>query len=309
MPKKSTTSEFIKKAKETHKDKYDYSNVSYVKSNQKVEILCKVHGLFLQKPMEHLANGGCRECGRELANKKRKSTTKDFIMNAEKIHENKYDYSNVDYVHNKTKVEIICKIHGIFLQSPHDHLQGNNCYKCHGTPKATINDFIEKSKKVHGNKYDYSIVEYSGNKIKVGIICHKHGMFLQQPLIHTQGHGCPNCSGNISKKETEFLNHMNVQIRNYRLPEWTSKPVDGYDKATNTIYEFLGDYWHGNLNKYKLNSVNKKNKKTFGQLYNDTFIMLNKIKSFGYNVKYIWESDWEHFVKNDKTSTLTLNSV
>ena len=131
----------------------------------------------------------------------KKVTTKDFINRANKIHNNKYNYTKVDYNNSKTKIKIICKVHGIFEQRPDIHLSNKGCPKCANNKKATtIKDFINKANKVHDNKYDYSLVDYKNNKIKIIIICPTHGEFYQNPNDHLQGRGCPKCANN--KKAT-----------------------------------------------------------------------------------------------------------
>ena len=197
---------FIKKAREVHGDKYDYSKVEYVNAMTKVCIICPVHGEFWQIPASHLRGIGCRFCGNEKrANKKRRNTSK-FIEEAKKIHGNKYDYSKVEYVDAHTKVCIICPIHGEFWQKPMVHLnQKCGCPKCgNETTKnktaLTKEEFIEKARKVHGDKYDYSKVEYINSKTKICIICPTHGEFWQTPENHLQGQGCIECYKQIPKK-------------------------------------------------------------------------------------------------------------
>ena len=104
-----TTEEFILKAKKVHGDKYDYSQVNYVKTTIPVTIICPIHGPFTQRPVNHLRGKGCKYCGNAV-----KHTTEEFIEAARKVHGDKYDYSQVEYVNNKTKVKIICPIHGLF---------------------------------------------------------------------------------------------------------------------------------------------------------------------------------------------------
>ena len=124
-----------------------------------------------------------------------------FLEKAFKKHGNKYDYSKVEYIDCKTKVCIICPIHGEFWQTPDNHLQNNGCKKCSKElanikKSLTTEQFIEKAKLIHGNKYDYSKVEYKGSKIKVCIVCPKHGEFWQTPANHTNKilkQGCPKC--------------------------------------------------------------------------------------------------------------------
>ena len=123
----------------------------------------------------------------------KKVTTKDFIARAQKVHGNKYDYSKAHYINAKTKLTIICPIHGPFQQDPSNHLAGKGCPICAGNKPNTTQTFIDKAKKVHGNKYDYSQVHFTKNNQKVKIICPKHGPFWQEANSHLQGHGCPQC--------------------------------------------------------------------------------------------------------------------
>lgn len=134
----------------------------------------------------------------------------NFIKRAREIHGNKYDYSKVEYVNNHTKVCIVCPIHGEFWQTPQSHLSKNGCLECGGRKKITTKQFIEKSRKVHGNKYDYSKVEYKNNSTKVCIICPIHGEFWQTPSMHSKGQGCPFCK--TSKLENEMHNFLEDKI-------------------------------------------------------------------------------------------------
>jgi hypothetical protein len=124
-----TTDEFIKKAIQKHGNKYCYDLVDYKNNTTKIKIICPVHGEFLQNPKVHL-KGGCRKCtGCNL------STTNEFIKKAIQKHGNLYLYDNVVYKNSKTKVDIICKIHGSFPQSPDMHLSKTGCPRCAPTYK------------------------------------------------------------------------------------------------------------------------------------------------------------------------------
>lgn len=135
-----------------------------------------------------------------------KRTLEEFISESNIIHNYKYDYSLVDYVNTNTKVKIICKKHGIFDQIPKSHLKGSGCPKCKGGVKLDNKSFIEKSKLVHGNKYDYSLVNYINAKSKIKIICKEHGIFEQSANSHLQNHGCPYCYGNVKINNFDFIN-------------------------------------------------------------------------------------------------------
>ena len=117
-----------------------------------------------------------------------------FISKAVKVHGSKYDYSKVDYKGCRTKICIICKEHGEFWQTPNNHLNGSGCPKCTKyRNRYTTEEWVNKAKLIHGNKYDYSKVNYVNSKIKVCIICPKHGEFWINPDNHFMGQGCPKC--------------------------------------------------------------------------------------------------------------------
>lgn len=203
-----TTEEFVEKARKVHGDKYDYSETKYVNQNEKVTIICPIHGPFEQVPYNHLAGHGCPKCGGRV-----KSNTEEFIEKARKIYGDKYDYSKVEYDGIFKPVTIICPLpgHGEFQTIPKKFLRGNAvpCPKCQhrGKPGLTTEEFIEKARKVHGDKYDYSKVDYVDTKTNVTIICpvDGHGEFQQLPSAHLNGSGCPRCFGNKKLDTEEFI--------------------------------------------------------------------------------------------------------
>ena len=159
------------------------------------------------------------------------------------MHGDKYDYSNVEYVNNDIKVCIICPIHGEFWQLPNAHLQGHGCCKCANNKKLTTEEFIEKAKEVHGDKYDYSKVEYINNKTKVIITCHIHGEFLQLPNAHLQGHGCDKCNESHLEKEivNNLINNKIEYIREYKFTNLKRKEFDFYLPKYNIVIECQGE--------------------------------------------------------------------
>lgn len=203
--RKITPLDFIKKATMVHNNTYDYSKTEYEDNQKKVKIICKKHGMFKQLPFNHLSGHGCKECAILKNSQKLALTTNEFIEKSNKIHKNKYDYSNVKYEHSSKAIEIICKKHGIFKQSANSHLSGNGCSKCSGKYTLTINEFIEKSNSIH-KKYDYSnIIEIKNHTIKLPINCVEHGLFYQSIDAHiNQKQGCPHC--NESKGERIISN-------------------------------------------------------------------------------------------------------
>ena len=258
-----TTEQFIKEATEVHGNKYSYENVNYVNSHTLVNITCKIHGGFMQSPTNHLQGKGCPKC----ANKN--VTSGEFIEKARKVHGNKYDYSKVNYVNNSTKVCIICPEHGEFWQTPNDHLNGCGCSICGlklQTEKRTmtLSEFIKRARIVHGDKYDYSHVDYINATTCVDIICKKHGLFKQTPYLHLSGCNCKKCSTFISSPETEIANYIASLIGEENIIKndrncLNGKEIDIYIPSLKIGFEYDGLYWHseagGKFQNYHLNKT------------------------------------------------------
>ena len=203
MSKIIKTEKVLEKFKLIHGDFYNYSKVIYTGSNGIIKIICPVHGEFEQKARKHLEGQGCPGCGKERHRKATTKTTEEFILEAKEIHGDRYDYSKSIYVGVHQPVTIICKVHGEFQQSPGNHLgiKQGGCSKCvHDTLRMTTAQFIESARNIHGDRYDYSLVDYTNMAKEVVIICKKHGQFLQRPGTHLYDKsGCPTCGGFFSR--------------------------------------------------------------------------------------------------------------
>lgn len=296
---------FINKAMEIHGNTFDYTKSLVGGWHDKVIIICKIHGEFPQTPANHLSNKrGCPKCGHMRGHSDKIKSNSVFTSEAILLHNNLYDYSKVDYINNHTKIIIICKIHGEFSQSPDKHLMGQGCPKCKNdnlsiSQRDSVIDFINKAIIVHDKKYIYDKVIYGKNAHQiVEIICPQHGSFWQTPTGHLGGKGCISCSHVISKSENEWLNSLNIPLKHrqakIRINGKLLKP-DAYDPITNTVYEFYGDFWHGNPAIYDFQDFNGAVKKTYGELYNKTIEKEILIKAAGYNLITIWESDWNKY--------------
>jgi len=232
---KLTTEEFISKSNKVHGNKYDYSLVEYTGSKNKVVIVCPKHGEFTQQAGSHMKGIGCPKCGISRVKEKISLSHEEFISRCKEVHGDVYDYSRSIYINNRTKVVIVCPKHGEFTQQAGSHMKGIGCPVCSGMKKLTTEEFISKANKVHGNKYDYSLVEYINNHTKVKIICPIHDEFNQTPNAHiSQKQGCYHCGitttrdKNISYTE-EFISKANKVHGNkydYSLVEY----VNAYTK-------------------------------------------------------------------------------
>ena len=291
--KNLTTKEYVSSLIKVHGTKFDYSKVEYKGAKKPITIICRTHGEFIQNAEWHKSGNGCPKCSGK------KKTKDDFISESSKIHNNKYDYSLINYINLGTKVNIICKDHGEFMQTPGNHLRGQGCRKCgkerSGLAKQkSTEDFITEAREIHGDMYDYSKSSYTGAFKKVIIGCGTHGYFSIPASNHTNARlGCPKCSNRISKGETAWLNHLKIEKRQYKIIlDDSLKFVDGYDPDTNTVYLYHGDYWHGNPNKFNPGDINTKAGKTYGELYRDTLQYEKELQYAGYRVISIWESEW-----------------
>ncbi len=205
--KRLTPFDFIEKAKNIHGDKYDYSLIKHVYASERVSLICKKHNYeFMQRPHDHLRGSGCPVCS-----KNSRKSTEDFIRCAKEIHGDKYSYDRANYINGKTKVVITCETHGDFEQLPSNHIglkQG--CAKCGGTSRFTTEEFIEKSKQIHGDKYQYEKVNYVNGRSSVVITCSTHGDFEQSPQSHLDGNGCSKCSGNKKMTKEDFVEKAKI---------------------------------------------------------------------------------------------------
>jgi len=197
--KRLTVNQIFKKFKDIHRDRYDYSLVNYVNIDSKIKIICSTHGVFEQTPWHHLQGNGCPKCiGRH-------KTKEEIIKAFTGVHGDKYDYSLVEYKFMMSKVKIICRVHGVFEQTPQKHVKGNGCARCSGTYLLTTEEIIEQFKKIHGGRYDYSLVNYVSSDVKLKIICPEHGVFRQTAGSHKAGNGCPKCAGNCNLNTIEII--------------------------------------------------------------------------------------------------------
>jgi len=241
---RKNSDQFIIDAIKIHKTTYDYSMVKYINSDTKVKIICPTHGIFEQTPRNHLHGNGCKKCicitdGKQFIDEAK------LKHNNKYEHNNKYDYSLINYTNSRTKIKIICPIHGVFEQTPNNHISGYGCSLCGGTKTYSTADFIKKSTEIHGNKYDYSLSEYKKNNLKIKIICPVHGVFLSTPNNHLSNKGCPKCKQSKGEKIiNEYLQKLNINfIKQKSFSECKNinpLPFDFYLPEHNVCIEYDG---------------------------------------------------------------------
>lgn len=205
MSKKLTTKEFIRRSKKVHGNTYDYSKSTYNSICTKIEVVCKLHGSFLQYPASHFKGQGCLKCGilkRAESNKKRND--ENYVVNKiHNIHGNKYNLDYFVYRGITYKSIFVCEEHGKFETTIRNIFKGHGCPKC-GIKKSSKNKIIQEAEvinrihKVHGNKYKLDKFIYTKMNDKSIFICEHHGEFKKSVYTLLKGGGCPKC-GNLSK--------------------------------------------------------------------------------------------------------------
>lgn len=273
MRKHLTNEVFIEKARKKHGDKYDYSLVEYENFYKEVKIICPKHGIFEQKPNSHLIGSICRYCHLENNKIKDRFSLGDIINKAKNKHGNNYDYSKSIYVDKRTKMIVICPIHGEFLVLPFSHLSGSGCKACAyinlgNTLQFTKEEFVEKANQKHNFKYNYDKVDYKGNREKVTITCLQHGDFNQRAGDHLAGNGCSECS-----------NHRRGRTRSSWIKMGEGKQGIFY----------IIRCWNENEEFYKFGITYKGVKKRFSGISNMpyNYEIIKEVKSF--DLGYIWD--------------------
>ena len=229
--KKVTHEDFVKKANCVHNGVYEYIS-RYISTKDKVEIKCRIHGIFLKTPKKHLQGQGCTKCSREKQSLKQSKDLNYYLIKAKEIHNDKYDYSKFIYKKKKEKSIIICKEgHGEFLQDMNAHIGSRaGCPKCGVKTRIekelSKNNFIEKATAIHGNKYEY-LCSYTGRFKNISILCKEHGEFSQIAGNHLSGKGCPKC-GKIKLSRSNQENPSGWSHTNWQKAAEKSKNFDGY---------------------------------------------------------------------------------
>lgn len=273
---------FIEKAKTIHKNEsIDYSLVDYVNNRTPVLLIDRdlkpngeEYGEFWQTPSNHLKGQSHPDKRKIKISNSKSSKQEDIIERFKEVHLNEnLDYSEVVYINMHTKVKIIDRDlkpngeeYGEYWQEPVVHLKGcghplKSIHKNILRQSSNTKEFVQKIKLVHGDKYDYSKVEYLNNRTKVEIICPKHGIFLMTPDNLLKGKGCPKCGKHLSKNEdeiAEILSHY-YQIERHNRTVLNGLELDIFIPSLNIGVEYNGLRWHSEKFKNKNYHIDKLN--------------------------------------------------
>jgi len=314
--KKRTSREFFKIAEEIHGDEFDYSNTDYTDSVTRIKIIHKKCGkeVFVY-PHDHISKkrrSGCKFCKREEVAKKQRKTFFEFVDSAQKIHGNKYDYSLVDYKNNKTKIKIFCNIcKNIFEQTPQNHAGKSRkyktgCPKCAARKKSLDNRlgnkrFINKAKSIHGDNFNYSLINYKNNRVKIDIICNEClTVFSQIPLNHISKYntnGCPDCYSSTREKIImNWLDRNKIRYKKEKTFDTCKNPETNYKLRFDFYLEDFGVLLeHHGKQHFKLVKHFSKTKKGLEELQKRDLIKKNWAKENGF--KYFMIAYDEDIIK------------
>lgn len=319
MPRRLTTAEFVAKALKKHKGYYSYPLAEYKTGKDQIIVTCPVHGNFSMMAEGHLYGQGCRACGYARNGKKKKESREDFIAEAVAVHGDFYDYSlvPVEMPGNRSKVPIICPIHGRFLQAPMNHKQGKGCRKCgrekarngrsysldqflglvkkkghsdlefvqsswinYTTPmsmvcpnhgrfeqvperlilggfgcqkcgwekgaelkKNSTEDFIRRSKELHGDRFTYELTDYRGSNEPVKVTCKKHGVIeLELAYYHLHGWGCRDCG--LDKHSSLGEEKISRWLKKEKIAFERQKAFPGLKRTRSLRYDFFVNAWN-----------------------------------------------------------------
>lgn len=305
-----TYDRLLTKAREIHGDKYNYNKITPgdIKGvYSKIALICNVCGYEWDTTIHLHINGKC-DCPSCMGNAP--WTYDQFIKRANEVHGDKFDYSKVareDITGSGAYITLICNDCGYeWEQTISGHVTGYDCPSCMNMAPWTYDRFIKAALMIHGDKYDYNNVtndHIRGVNSRIPVRCNRCTT-IWWPTIsgHVRGYGCSHCniSCGYSKAQVVWLEDImkkeNIIIRyalstggEYFIP--TVGKVDGFCPQTNTVYEFHGDFWHGNPNKFPHDNVNPVSGKTYGELYARTSQRDQKIRDLGYNLIVKWETE------------------
>lgn len=275
------------------RSEYTYPLWNGVKStDDKFTFVCPTHGEIEQVLKSHINGHGCKFCHYESIGDKIRNDHEYFLQKATAMHGDTYEYKSICTRHDDL-ITIHCRAHGDFKQRANVHYNGHGCPTCafekiKDSLTMSLEEFKEKCSLLHSGKYDYSLVNYTGSRNKVTIICPTHGAFEQVAYYHLAGNGCQLCANesvystsSAEKEIAEFIreNITDEVLSNYRGFENTE--FDVYIPSKKLAIEYDGIYWHSS-----------DSKDTDAHFKNFHVKKTNIAEKYGINLLHIFENEW-----------------
>ena len=300
--KKYTNEEYKDLVNQTHHGYYDLSLVNYTRGTDKVKVICPTHGEFQIQAKRLLRGCICPQCAKEkvyheitpiLNTDKKwcKDTTETFCQKVIDKYGEIFDLSRVNYQKSSIKVDVICKQHGLFQITPNKLLMGRGCPICAGNKPLTTESFIDKSKQLYPNLFDYTKTIYKNYSKPVILTCKKHGDFLKTPRNHLKGQSCPICSQSRLEERIRVLleqNNLNY-IREYSFEDLGRYRYDFFVPNKKLLIECQGIQHFEDIPFF-----NKKS--TWQERYERDKLKYEYAISHGYKIIYLF--DKKRTVKN-----------
>lgn len=312
------TKRFVSASKERFgTEAFDYSVVECTSNHKPVTLRCIKHDLvFDTQPSNHLQSvTGCRLCGAE----NNMMSTSQFVSRAKDVHGNKYSYNRTLYVYNHGRghgpdVQIYCNTcKEYFWQRSFIHLSGSGCGCCANKirgqqgKRMTEDEFVAKASQLFPSN-EYPIGHYIDYLTPVKVVCTKHQtQFWQKPrdVIHGNN-ACPHCQNkSYSQAALKWLAFVEKRdgIKIQHALEGGEKmlqgvgKVDGWCEDSKKVFEFHGDFFHGNPTVYGMTDFNPVSKELMGVLWLKTMDKEFRVEKAGYEYEAMWEKDWKKMIR------------
>ena len=236
-----------------HGNHFEYDESTYIDYTTKMLVTCSIHGFFEVTPHAHVSmQTGCRECGILRTAEKNRYSVEEVLDEFHDIHGNRYKYDSESYIAVDQKIRIKCAKHGWFEQKVSTHKMGSGCQDCSyeligDRTRVTKEEFIEQSVLEHGNKYDYSKVNWIDQYTEIMIGCYntEHGFYVQIPRDHKRGSGCPRCNESRGERAVyNWLKENDIEfLPQHTFPDLKNKGLlrcDFYLPEINMVIEYNG---------------------------------------------------------------------
>lgn len=280
---KVTVAEFISRSREHFGDFYDYSNVLFNTTRDKVRIICPSHGEFQTYARDHMRGVRCKKCHSDSI----RVSVEEFLSRAKNTHGDLYAYDKDSF--SDGKIDVYCSIHGKFRQWCYNHVIGNGCQKCHiDTLRLSAAEVSGKISEKHADQYELIPTSYTTTDKKIEAICKDHGDQSAFVFNLLAGRKLECCSKllRISQLEKEVFNFIRTLTQNVAQSDrklLNGEEIDIYCPLEKIGIEVNGNYWHSDTLSFHMKGVNAKtrhsNKKDLAQE--------NGVRLF-----YVWENDW-----------------